>query len=69
MHYFRMKEIIIYTISGISSLFILGYVVHMFLGGLVSEKTETIAIAAAVCVGALAMGYMVWDVVRRRRGY
>jgi len=64
-----MKEIIIYTISGLSSLFILGYVVHMFIGGLVSEETEAIAIGAAVVAGAMAMAYMAWDVIRRRRGY
>jgi hypothetical protein len=65
----HMKEIFIYTISGISSLFILGYVVHMFIGGLVGEQTEIIAIAAAVTLGAAAIGYMVWDVVKRRRGF
>jgi len=69
MHYLPMKEIIIYTISGVSSLFILGYVVHMFIGGLVSEQTEIIAISGIVVAGALAMSYMAWDIVKRRRGY
>lgn len=64
-----MKEIIIYSISGLSSLVIVGYVVHMFIGGLVSERTEILAIVAIVVASALAMAYMAWDVIKRRRGY
>jgi len=61
-----MKEILIYAISGCASLFILGYTVHMFIGGVVSEETETITIIAAVIIGAGIMGFLVWDVLRRR---
>ena len=62
-----MKELTIYTIAAISSLFILGYTVHIFVGGLVSERTE-IGLTVAVCiVGIAVIGYMYWDVIRRRR--
>jgi hypothetical protein len=62
-----MKETVLYGIAAVSSLFILGYSVHMFVGGLVSHETETYLIALACTIGALVIGLMVWDVVRRRR--
>lgn len=62
-----MKELVIYTIAAVSSLFILGYTVHIFVGGLVSEQTET-GLTVAVClIGVAVIGYMYWDVIRRRR--
>lgn len=61
-----MKEVIFYTILGVSSLFIFGYSIHMFVGGLVSSQTETMLILAAVCIAAIVMGLMVWDVNRRQ---
>jgi len=61
-----MKELIIYSIAAISSLFVLGYSVHMFVGGLVSEETETWLIAATCLVGVAVIAYMYWDVIRRR---
>ncbi len=62
-----MREVVLYTISGIASLFILGYSIHIFIGGMVSSRTEYLAIAAAVVIGAIAMGFMAWDVMRHRR--
>jgi hypothetical protein len=62
-----MKEFIVYTIAAVSSLFVLGYSVHMFVGGLVSERTETWLIAAICLLGLGAVAYMYWDVIRRRR--
>lgn len=62
-----MREIIIYTLAAISSLAILGYTVHMFIGGLVSKETERLAIIAACLIGALIMGFMAWDVIRHRK--
>ncbi|MBF0282560.1 MAG: hypothetical protein HQM07_08370 [Zetaproteobacteria bacterium] len=63
-----MKEIILYSISACASLVVLGYTVHIFIGGLVSEETETFAIIAAVILGIAVMATMAWDVLRRRRG-
>ena len=62
-----MREIIIYGIVGISSLILLAYTVHMFVGGLVSKEVEQAIMAVVVLIGALAMGLMAWDVVKRRR--
>ena len=42
-----MKELIVYSIAAVSSLFVLGYTVHMFVGGLVSNTTENWLIAGA----------------------
>ena len=63
-----MKEVIVYGVVAISSLILLGYTVHMFIGGIVSERTETIAMVIAMAIGAIVIGFMVWDVIRRRRG-
>ncbi len=60
-------EIIAYSIVALSSLFIMGSVVHMLVGGLVSENTEITLIAAVVILDAVAIGFMAHDVVRRRR--
>ncbi len=61
------KEIIIYSIVGISSLTLLAYTVHMFIGGLVSERTENTVMFIVVVIGAIAMGFMARNIVRRRR--
>jgi hypothetical protein len=63
-----MKEVIVYGVVAVSSLILLGYTVHMFIGGIVSERTETIAMLIAMLVGAIAIGFLAWDVIRRRRG-
>jgi len=62
-----MKELLVYGISGAASLFIFGYCVHIFVGGLVNEQTEIMLIAAVVLVFATVIGYFVWDTVRRTR--
>ena len=61
------KEILIYSIVAISSLVLFAYTVHMFVGGLVSEETEHAIMAAVVSLGAIAIGFMAWDVIKRRR--
>jgi threonine/homoserine/homoserine lactone efflux protein len=62
-----MKEIIFYAVIGISALFILGFSIHMLIGGLVSPQTEWRLIIAACLIGAAVMAWMAWDVIRRRR--
>jgi len=62
-----MKELLVYGVSGIASLFIFGYCVHIFVGGLVDEQTEQILIIAVVLIGAAVIGYFVWDAIRRNR--
>lgn len=63
-----MAEILIYLVIAIGSLLMMSYTVHMFVGGLVSQETEYILIAAA-CIGvSCVIGYMAWDVIQRRKG-
>ncbi|HWQ95209.1 MAG TPA: hypothetical protein VN418_06905 [Gammaproteobacteria bacterium] len=61
-----MKEIIVYLIAAVAGLTILGYSVHMLIGGLVSRTTEYTVIALAVLVGVAVLGFLAWDVIRRR---
>lgn len=63
----HIKEIIIFSLVSISSIFILGYSVHMFIGGLVSEETETIVITIACILGTLVVAYMAWDIINIRK--
>lgn len=62
-----MREIFIYLIAALAGLTVLGYSVHMLVGGLVSRTTEYSLIAAACLLGAGVLAFMAWDVVRRRR--
>jgi hypothetical protein len=63
-----MGEILMYLIVAISALFITGYAVHMFIGGLVSPESELQIIILACLVVAGVIGYMTWDVIQRRSG-
>ncbi|GMQ99315.1 MAG: hypothetical protein BMS9Abin18_0132 [Zetaproteobacteria bacterium] len=62
-----MKEAVLYVLGAITSLFILGYTVHMMVGGLVSQQTENAAIVGIIVAGMIGIGFMTWDVIRRRR--
>ncbi|WP_455223162.1 hypothetical protein [Kaarinaea lacus] len=62
-----MKEVAILIFVAISSLFILGYSIHMFIGGLVSPQTEKIAISTAVIIGAVILAFLGLDIIRQRR--
>jgi len=62
-----MKEAIIYSIIACTSLFLTGYVVHMFIGGLVSERTEKLAMIVVVSIAATVYAFLAWDVIKRRR--
>ena len=61
------KEIFFYALGALGALYILGYSVHMLVGGLVSPRTERLAIAAVVGAGVVAVAWMAWDVAKRRR--
>ena len=61
-------EILIYAIVAISSLFITGYAVHMFIGGLVSPEVEYELIAIVCLIITAVIAYMAWDVFKRRSG-
>jgi len=62
-----MKEIIILVLVACSSVFILGYSIHMFIGGLVSPETEKISIAVAVAIGFIILLFLGFDIVKQRR--
>jgi len=62
-----MKEIFILLFVAISSLFILGYSVHMFIGGLVSPETEKLSIIIACSIGAVILLLLGLDIIKQRR--
>lgn len=63
-----LRELFVYVVVAASSLFLSAFVVHMMVGGMVSESTEYSLMALVDSVVALVLGYMVLDVIRRRRG-
>jgi hypothetical protein len=62
-----MREIIIYGIVAISSLTMIAYSVRMFIGGLVSARTEYTIMAIVTVVAAIVIALLAWDVIKRRR--
>lgn len=62
-----MREYLILIVIAISSLFILGYSVHMFIGGLVSAQTERLIISIVCSIGAIVLVFLGLDIVRHRR--
>ena len=62
-----MKEIIILVLIACSSVFILGYSIHMLIGGLVNEATENWIIAGACTIGVIVIIFMGLDIVKQRR--
>lgn len=62
-----MKEIIILVLVACSSVFILGYSIHMLIGGLVSETTENWIITGTCIIGVIVLVFMGLDIVKQRR--
>ena len=62
-----MKDLIIVFTVAISFVFILGYVVHMFIGGLVEPATEKMAIIAVCTVGIGIIIFLGLDIIKQRR--
>ncbi|MCF6322953.1 MAG: hypothetical protein L3J89_01295 [Gammaproteobacteria bacterium] len=63
-----MKETIIYLIVAISSLLLMAYTVHMFVGGLVEEETQDMITIIVLGITVIVMAFLGWDIVRRRTG-
>jgi len=61
-----MREVVLFFVSGVAFLVILGYSVHMFVGGLVAPATERLLIAAAVVLGAVVFVALLRDALRKR---
>ncbi len=62
-----LKEAPIYLAVAVSSLFIMCFVVHAMVGGLVSEKTEYMLYGVVCLIDVTVMSLMARDVIRRRR--
>jgi hypothetical protein len=62
-----MIEILIFFVAALGAVFISGYAVHMFVGGLVSTETEHQLIALVCGLVVCAIAFMAWDVVQRRK--
>jgi hypothetical protein len=62
-----MKEIFIYGIAAVACIAVLGYSVHILIGGLVSAAAEHMTIIAICLSGIGVIFYMVWDVIQHRR--
>jgi len=63
-----LQEALIYLVVAVSSLFILGFSVHMLVGGLVSPETEYLLIELVCLADIAAIGFMARDVIQRRKG-
>jgi hypothetical protein len=63
-----IQEAAVYLVVAISSLFIMGFVMHMLVGGLVSPDTEEMLIILICLVDLIAISLMARDVIRRRKG-
>jgi ABC-type bacteriocin/lantibiotic exporter with double-glycine peptidase domain len=61
-----MVEALIFLLAAICGLFITGFAVHMFIGGVVSTELEFKLIAFVCMLVACGIGYMAWDVIKRR---
>src|SRR3569832_1225820 len=63
-----MREIIVYGMAATNSLILLAYTVHMFVGGLVSERTENIAKIDETGIGAIAIALLARRAISIRLG-
>jgi len=61
-----MREALVYLAIAISSLVMMGYAIHMLVGGLVSIEIEYLLITVACVIMSGVMGYMVREVIQRR---
>jgi hypothetical protein len=62
-----MKEVALLLVGALSSVAILGYSVHMLIGGVVGEETERWIITGVCVIGAGIVSFMGYDIVRARR--
>jgi len=63
-----IQEAVVYLVVAISSLFIMGFVMHMLVGGLVSPETEELLIILICLADLIAISFMARDVIMRRKG-
>ncbi|MDE1941576.1 MAG: hypothetical protein KGI47_00330 [Betaproteobacteria bacterium] len=63
-----LRELAVYLVVAMSSLFLTAYTVHMLVGGLVSPDTEYTLMGVMCLVVVGVIGFMAHDVYRRRKG-
>ena len=59
-------EVLIYLVAIMSAVFIAGFSVHMFVGGLVSPEVENQLIVLGCLIVVCVTAYMTWDVIQNR---
>ncbi len=59
-------EVLIYLVAAISAVFIAGFSVHMFVGGLVSPEVENQLIVIVCLIVVCVTAYMAGDVIQNR---
>ncbi|HEY5993247.1 MAG TPA: hypothetical protein VIU46_01475 [Gallionellaceae bacterium] len=62
-----IKELPVYLVVAISSLFIMCFFVHAMVGGLVSQETEYMLYVVICAIDLIVMGFMARDVIKRRK--
>ncbi|MDE2344485.1 MAG: hypothetical protein KGL63_14050 [Betaproteobacteria bacterium] len=63
-----LRELAVYLVVAMSSLFLTAYTVHMLVGGLVSPDTEYTLMGVMCLVVGGVIALMARDVYRRRKG-
>ena len=63
----RKAEIAIYLLVGCSSLFLVSYSVHMFVGGLIDPLLERNITIGVTIIWFFVLVFIGWDIAKRRR--
>lgn len=63
----QKREIAVYLLVAASSVLLISFVVHMFIGGVVDEQTETDITLAVMAVWTLGLVGLGFDIRRKRR--
>jgi len=61
-----MRESILYGFSACVSILMISYTVHIFIGGLVSERTEYLIMSIVIGITVCVIGWMVRDILKSR---
>lgn len=62
-----IKEALLYLFVGLSSILLVSYLPHMFVGGVVSAELEMQLTIGVAILWTLVIAALGWDIVRRRR--
>ena len=62
----QKREMAIYLLVAASSVLLISFTVHMFIGGVVDEQTETNITLGVMGVWTLVLAGLGWDIKRKR---